>query len=74
MYDLLGSQNVSRGNTGARSADVQRLGELNELSTGRISSPNKDRYLQANSGAAPRGGDFQALLFLEDIQLHVVGL
>jgi hypothetical protein len=41
------------GNTGASGADVQSLGEFNELGTGSVGGANEDRNLDADTAGAP---------------------
>jgi len=53
MNRLIRPENVRGGNTSAGGADIEGLGELNELSAGDICPPQEDRHLQADAWRAP---------------------
>jgi hypothetical protein len=42
MNCLIGPENVCGGDAGPRGTDIQRLGQLDELGAGNISSPQED--------------------------------
>ena len=65
---------MSRGDTRSRRADVQGLGELDELHTGRVRTPNKNGDLQLDSRRATRYGIVQALPCLHKPRLHSFSL
>ena len=45
MYDLLGAQDVSGGDTGTGGTNVQGFGEFDELDTGGVGAANKNGHL-----------------------------
>ena len=47
MDRLIGAQEVYGRDAGSRGADIERFGELNELRTRRVCSPQKDWDLDA---------------------------
>jgi hypothetical protein len=70
VHNLIELENVGRRNTGASRTDVERLGEFDELDTGRIRSSQENRHLQAYSrGLAPLHM-IQALAFLQTVDFH----
>jgi hypothetical protein len=67
MNCLIGSKNVSRGNTGPVGADIEGFGEFNELGARDIRTAQEDGHLQANTR---RASGFQGLPNLENVGLQ----
>jgi hypothetical protein len=67
--DLVGAKVMSRGDTSARSADVEGLRELNELDTGSVHSPKENGYLEANAWRAALNA-VQALTLLVNLDFQ----
>ena len=61
---------MSRSDTGARSADVEGLRELNELDTGSIHTAKKNGHLQANTRRAAALHRVRALALLADLDFQ----
>jgi len=45
MDGLIGTKNIAGGNAGASGADIEGLGELDELGAGHIRPPQEDGHL-----------------------------
>jgi hypothetical protein len=65
--DLIWSENVCRGDTSTRGADIESLCEFDELDPGGVDAAKKNRYLKANSRGPSALGRIQALTFLVDL-------
>ena len=50
MNDLIGSQHVCRGDTGAGSANIHGFREFYEIYAGRVLASKEDGDLEPNSG------------------------
>jgi hypothetical protein len=62
--NLIRSENVGRGNTGASSANVEGFGELNEIYARGINATHKNRDLETNPRGAAMPRILHALTFL----------
>lgn len=62
---------MSGGDTGARSADIKSLRELNELNTRGVDTAKKDGYLEADAWRAAALNRIQALTFLVDLDFQI---
>ena len=69
---LVEAQDVSRGDTRAGSADVERFGQLNELRSRSVRTPDEHRYLQSDPGRPTRLLVIQVLPFPDDFAFHPV--
>lgn len=66
MNHLTRPEKVGGGDAGPRGADIQRLGEFNELCPGGVDCPQEHGHLETDSGRlAPLGG-VQVLSSLRD--------
>ena len=45
MNDLIGPDDVRRGNTSPSGTDIERLRELDEFGPGRVGAADENRYL-----------------------------
>ncbi len=70
MDDLIELENASGSNTSARSPNVERFREFDELNTRRIRSTYKDGYLQADSRGLTPLHVIQVLTFLKTVDFH----
>jgi hypothetical protein len=70
LYHLILAQQVPRGNTRAKRADIERLGQLDKLDTRRIGSTQEDGHLQSDPGRAPLLAILQLLAFLGILCSH----
>jgi hypothetical protein len=70
LYNLFQLKKMRRGDTCARCADIERLGQFNEARALRIRTPKKNRDLDANAGGLPllRGG--HQVLCLKKLTRH----
>ena len=74
MDDLIGAQDMSRRNTGARGADVERLCKLDKLSSRGIRRSQENGHLQANARGSSRIRGIHALTILQKSSLHNISL
>jgi len=72
MNRLIGPENMGRGNTSAGGADIEGLGEFNELCAGHVCSPQEDRHLQADAWRAPGCRSFQELPLFQTFGFQVI--
>ena len=70
MNDLIGAENVGRGYTSARGADVERFCELDEFGPGCVCRAQEDWHLQANARGPSQIRGMHALTILQKISLH----
>lgn len=70
LDDLIGLQNVSRGDTRASGADIQRLGKLDKFRPGNILAANEHGNLEFDTWRASRWRKGQALPCLKSGRIH----
>jgi hypothetical protein len=61
---------MSRGDIGARGADIEGLCEFNELYTGSVNAAKKNGYLEANTWRAAALRRFRARALLVDLDFQ----
>ena len=64
MNDLTGPEQVAGGDARTGRADIERLGQLDELGAGEVHSSQEHRHLEANAGCLPPLGRVQLLTSL----------
>ena len=74
MHNLIGADDMRRRNTGPSGADIEGLGELDELGAGHIPPPQEDGHLQADPRRASGWRSFHELLLLEYVGVQVRSL
>jgi len=74
MNNLIGPDDMRRRNTGPGGADIEGLGEFDELGARDVSATNENGNLQTNAGRAPGSGRSDALPFLKNVNLHEISL
>jgi len=70
MDQLIGPEDVRRGDTGAIGADIEGLGELDELGAGGVGAADEDGYLQTETWRPSCRRGAHALPCLENVCLH----
>lgn len=68
--DLIRAQDVGRSDIGTGGADIQGLGEIDELGSGGVCPTDKNRNLQANARRKPCWRKGHARFFFESIKFH----
>jgi hypothetical protein len=68
--DLARAEIMGRGDTGACSADVKGLGELNELDAGRVDTAEKDGHLEADARGLTALNGAQSRVFVVDFDFQ----
>jgi hypothetical protein len=71
---LIRAENVGRGDTGTGGADIESLGEFNELGTGRVGAADEDGNLELDARRATSWGVIHALPYLIEFGLHGQGI
>jgi len=71
---LIGAENVGRGDTSTSGADIEGLGEFDELGTGRVGTADEDGNLELDARRATSWGVIHALPCLIEFSLHGQGV